>query len=103
LKKGFWTPKNFCLNKRFSGVQGAVFQKSPLVAEGKRYLTTDLLLYQNIPGIARAYLQWLWGSRRRDNTGANSLTLRAEFIILMFEHNFLSRWERTSGPTPKST
>jgi hypothetical protein len=28
------TSKNFLLNKSFVGVQGAVFQKSPLVAEG---------------------------------------------------------------------
>ncbi|MCP5108010.1 MAG: AMP-binding protein, partial [bacterium] len=34
--------ERFRLNKSFSGVQGAAFQKSPLVAEGKIYKTGDL-------------------------------------------------------------
>ena len=36
MKKGFWTPKNFCLNKSFSGGPGGrFFKKAPLVKRRK--------------------------------------------------------------------
>jgi aryl carrier-like protein len=37
-----FTAEKFTIMKSFAGVQGAVFQKSPLVAEGKLYRTGDL-------------------------------------------------------------